>query len=78
MSVAGNRQYRVGGDSAADIHEGPDEVDVEALPRMKGPGDVHVVIGVRVGRIGMQPEHDRTNGHGKRKQSEGNTHGMAA
>src|SRR5664280_3456036 len=68
----------MGRDPAADVDERPDEVDVEALPGVEGAGHVHVVVRVRIGGVRMQAEYDRANGHGERKQSEGNTHGRAA
>jgi hypothetical protein len=68
----------VGRDPAADVDERPDEVDVEALPGVKSAGHVHVVVRVRVCGVRMQPEYDRANGDGERKESDGDTHGTAA
>ena len=39
------------GIGAADLREDPDEVHGEAVARRQLPGDVHVVEGIRVGRV---------------------------
>ena len=78
MGVARDGKGGIGRDLAADVYERPDEVDVETSPGVQGAGDVGVVVRVRVGGKREQPEYDRSNGHGERKEGDEFPHGEAA
>ncbi len=79
VGVARDRQHRLGRDSAAHVHERPDEVDVEAVPGLQRPGHVDVVVRSRDRR---RPGAARTAtaraDQGERIQSDGDPHGVAA
>ena len=53
------------GSDAADLGEDPDEVDVEALPRVQVRGDVRVVGRVRVGRVRKVRDEHQPDGEGE-------------
>ena len=65
VSVRRDRQRRVGRDDAADLGEDPDEVDVEALPRLEGARDIDVIGRIGVRRLREVPDEHRPNGEGE-------------
>ena len=61
MGRVGNRR-----DRAADLGKDPDEVDVEAVPRVQLARDVDVVRGVRVGGVREVPDEQSPDDEGER------------
>ena len=71
MGVRGDREGRIGRDPSADLGEDPDEVDVETVARDERPGDVDVVVGIGIGRVGMERDEDQPADEGEQVQGEG-------
>ena len=70
VRVGRDGEDRVGGDLPPDLHEDPDEVDVESVSRGQAAGDVHVVVRVRVCGIGEMQEQERPDRDGEHEQQE--------
>ncbi len=78
VGVRRDRQGRDRRDLAADLGEDPDEVDVEALAGVQGARDVHVVRGIRVGRVREMPDQEPADDEGEPVQEQGGTHGRCS
>ena len=66
---AGSRQ------PAADLHEVPDEVDVEAVARRQLVGHVHVVEGIGVGGIAEDPRRQQAGPEREQEEQHWHRHG---
>ena len=62
-------------DSAAHVDERVDEVHVEAVTGLERPGHVGVIVGIRVGSVGVQGEQQRPNDHSEPVEGHRNPHG---
>ena len=65
-------------DPVADLGEDPDEVDVQAVAGGDRPGDVDVVVAVRVRGIRVDRDQGEADEQRQHEQGDGGPHGSAA
>ena len=75
VRVRWNRERRDIGDAVAHLREDPDEVHVEAVARGDGPGDIDVVVRIRVGGVGVDGDQRKADQKREHEQRDRGPHG---
>ena len=75
MRVRWNRERWDIGDAVAHLREDPDEVHVEAVARGDGPGDIDVVVRIRVGGVGVDGDQRKADQKREHEQRDRGPHG---
>ena len=70
-ALLGIGQVRIGGQDAAGLDEGPDEVDVESLARVERARDVDVVVRIGVRGVRIEGDEDGPDDEREREKAAG-------